>query len=67
MRDSEGKAREKVEGGRKREMGKMEGVVVAGNGAGGQDRGQITNHAITSSLHASLYSFFTSSLLLLRG
>lgn len=48
-------------------MGKMEGVVVAGNGAGGQDRGQITNHAITSSLHASLYSFFTSSLLLLRG
>lgn len=45
-------------------MGKMEGVAVAGDGAGGRERGQITNHAITSSLLPPLYSFFTSSLLL---
>lgn len=45
-------------------MGKMEGVVVAADGAGGRERGQITNHAITSSLLPPLYSFFTSSLLL---
>lgn len=47
----------------KLEIGKMEGEVVAGDGAGGRGRGQITNHAITSSLLPPLHSFISSLLL----
>lgn len=44
--------------------GERDGERVAGDGAGGRVRGQITNHVITFTLPPLLYFFFTFSLLL---